>query len=72
MGAMSASGSKGEYSLRAHIVRFALGSGLKSDMAEDPFGAQNRQSVYRYLTSMAQATKALIDAIFGWLARCTM
>jgi hypothetical protein len=32
----------------------------------------NRKAAYRYLASMAHATKALIDAIFGWLARCTM
>jgi hypothetical protein len=32
---------------------------------------QNRKSAHCYLASIAQATKALIDAIFGWLALCT-
>src|SRR5450631_4666745 len=33
---MSVVGPTRKYSVRAHIVRFALGSGLKSDMAEGP------------------------------------
>jgi len=36
---MSAPGQTRKSSLRAHIVRFALGSGPKSDIAGGPFGA---------------------------------
>ena len=35
-------GQKAKYSLRAHIVRLAPDSGLKSDLAGGPFGATRR------------------------------
>ena len=38
---MSELGQKAKYSLRAHIVRFAPESGLKSDLAGGPFRARN-------------------------------
>jgi hypothetical protein len=51
-------------------VRFAAHDGLNLEIAQGPESATGSQ--HTYLASMAQATKALIDAIFGWLALCTM
>jgi hypothetical protein len=36
---MTALGQKAKYSLRAHVFRFTLESGLKSDIAGGPFRA---------------------------------
>ena len=44
-------GQKAKYSLREHIVRFALDSGLKSDMAVGPKSANNgsQRSLFDHL-----------------------
>src|ERR1700736_4454086 len=43
----SVTGQKAKYSLRAHIVRFAPESGLKSDIAGGPFRAKGLSDVPR-------------------------
>ena len=50
---MSVLGQKAKYSLRAHIVRFAPESGLKSDIAGDPFRANNGSGLYYSITLSA-------------------
>jgi hypothetical protein len=44
---MSGVGQKAKYSLRAHIVRFAPESGLKSDLAGGPFRAKLRHGDFK-------------------------
>jgi hypothetical protein len=48
---MSALGQKAKYSLRAHIVRFAPESGLKSDIAGGPFRANSGSDRFYSITS---------------------
>ena len=49
---MSQLGQKAKYSLRAHIVRFAAESGLKSDVAGGPFRAIRRLAQFAQVTRM--------------------
>ena len=49
-----------KYSLRAHIVRFAPESGLKSDIAGGPFRAtEHRELVQRILTASPSQSFAM-------------
>jgi hypothetical protein len=53
---MSQLGQKAKYSLRAHIVRFAAESGLKSDAAGGPFRAKpgNRPGLFDHLVGAGE------------------
>jgi hypothetical protein len=52
---MSEVGQKAKYSLRAHIVRFAPETGLKSDIAGGPFRANTGNGLARGQRAFCQA-----------------
>jgi hypothetical protein len=57
---MSDQGQNAKYSFRAHIARFAAGSGLKSDLAGRPFGAKPRHVGSKIVTKKKSRPKAAL------------